>query len=87
MNTLKNIRDFTILTDVRTFCVLRENQKSKNPDFAWKSGFYCLLLFFKPEHPRLFPWSFSIIQNLVKIKPETVEYRAGVRFLYVYPDL
>ena len=26
-------------------------RKTKNPDFAWKSGFYCLLLFFKVVPP------------------------------------
>ena len=33
--------------------------KTKNPDFAWKSGFYCLLLFFKvvpPEKHKFLPW-------------------------------
>jgi hypothetical protein len=25
--------------------------KTKNPDSAWKSGFYCLLLFFKVVPP------------------------------------
>ena len=42
------------------FCVSGEN---KNPDFAWKSGFYCLLLFFKVVPPGIEPGTqgFSVL--------------------------
>jgi len=37
--------------------------KTKNPDFAWKSGFYCLLLFFKVVPPGIEPGTqgFSVL--------------------------
>jgi len=36
--------------------------KTKNPDFAWKSGFYCLLLFFKVVPPGIEPFA-SVYSN------------------------
>ena len=42
------------------FAFLRE---TKNPDFVWKSGFYCLLLFFKVVPPGIEPGTqgFSVL--------------------------
>ncbi|KAB4229838.1 hypothetical protein GAP47_19960 [Bacteroides uniformis] len=36
--------------------------KTKNPDFAWKSGFYCLFLFFKVVPPGIEPFA-SVYSN------------------------
>jgi hypothetical protein len=42
-------------------------EKTKNPDFAWKSGFYCLLLLFKVVPPGIEPgtqgFSVQTIEN------------------------
>ncbi|MCS3048891.1 hypothetical protein NXV05_02765 [Parabacteroides johnsonii] len=32
-------------------------RKTKNPDFVWKSGFYCLLLFFQVVPPGIEPFA------------------------------
>jgi len=38
-------------------------EKTKNPDSVWKSGFYCLLLFFKVVPPGIEPGTqgFSVL--------------------------
>ena len=38
--------------------------KTKNPDFAWKSGFYCLLLFFKVVPPEIEPFASAYSNSL-----------------------
>ena len=49
---MRNIRIPQVFTLILIFCrFLRGGEKQKNPDFAWKSGFYCLLLFFKVVPP------------------------------------
>jgi hypothetical protein len=35
--------------------------KTKNPDFVWKSGFYCLLLFFEVVPPGI--ESFALVYS------------------------
>lgn len=37
-------------------------RKTKNPDFVWKSGFYCFLLFFKVVPPGIEPFA-SVYSN------------------------
>ncbi|HAU01189.1 hypothetical protein GAX96_18390 [Phocaeicola vulgatus] len=37
-------------------------EKTKNPDSVWKSGFYCLLLFFKVVPPGIEPFA-SVYSN------------------------
>ena len=51
---------FTLIPDFAVFCVPGE---TKNPDFAWKSGFYCLLLFFEVVPPGIEPGTqgFSVL--------------------------
>ena len=57
---------------ISTFCSISNGnilpffacrEKTKNPDFAWKSGFYCLLLFFKVVPPGIEPGTqgFSVL--------------------------
>jgi hypothetical protein len=45
-------------------------EKTKNPDFAWKSGFYCLLLFFKVVPPGIEPGTqgFSVLCSPTALK-------------------
>jgi len=44
--------------------------KTKNPDFDWKSGFYCLLLFFKVVPPGIEPGTqgFSVLCSPTALK-------------------
>ena len=49
-------------------------RKTKTPDFAWKSGVYCYLLFFKVVPPVLLKLNFNqadfieLITNMLYIK-------------------
>ena len=61
---MRNIRIPQVFTLILIFCrFLRGGEKQKNPDFAWKSGFYCLLLFFKVVPPGIEPGTqgFSVL--------------------------
>lgn len=39
-------------------------EKTKNPDSVWKSGFYCLLLFFKVVPPGIEPFTSAYSNSL-----------------------
>ena len=61
---MRNIRIpqvFTLIRNILPFFACWG--KTKNPDFAWKSGFYSLLLFFKVVPPGIEPGTqgFSVL--------------------------
>lgn len=70
------------------------SRKTKNPDFVWKSGFYCLLLFFKVVPPGIEPfnliYSNSLIDSIFLLyilwKPLNWLYTKFIAFLYQFDN-
>ena len=50
----------------------------KNPDFVWKSGFYCLLLFFKVVPPGIEPFISVYSKTLIDCTFTTLSFMKAI---------